>query len=436
MENLDVVGNFWIAGMPNCKVAGHLTFNDTNGLELNLIGSLHDPMEVLAQHTGPVISVPLDELYGGPGREPFRILGETTKGHVTLDNCQREFGNFPFIGTPRPAQEVYQSEKALLGAHFEEDEPFVFTSIRTSVQNLEHWVGMSAVSIELDYAEQSNEVEQLRLINTPRESVISTAGLGELELAFEYRLGGDHIVESTIRQKHALELRFSEPRSLEDALRFCTALQNLVTIGSDTPVSIDSVYLGHADLDSTLRFYAQLIGATGHVGNKPPHPHDMPFTFEDIGGLKGVAKWLDIAYKYQLVIDALLSPEYRPPWYVERRFFDAITAVESFTRIQSGEEHINRFKLKRLGRCAGAAFKALVGDVDQWVDLVWNARRDNVVHRGLHEDEHPPLRLLAESLYFLVVLCLLRECETPDRALDRIQKHRRFRKVAKELRRI
>ena len=119
MENLDVTGTFWRAGKPDRKVSGRLTFNDADGLELSLIGSLHDPKEVLSRHTGPVVSVPLDELYSLDS-ESIRILGETPKGYVTLDGCWRKSGS-------SPSQEVYDSETAFLGAHFDEDKPLVFT---------------------------------------------------------------------------------------------------------------------------------------------------------------------------------------------------------------------------------------------------------------------------------------------------------------------
>ena len=432
MKNVDVVGSFWLARKPRRKVAGRLTFNDADGLELNLIGSLHDPEEVLAQQTGPVINVPLEELYG-LNSESVRILGETTNGAVTLDNCLRKSGKFPLIGMPRVPQEVYHSDVALLGANFEEGEPLVFNGVTLSIQNLEHWIGLSTVSIEVDYDETTKEIAQARIIDTPREKITAKTSLAELNLSFESVLVGDHSVESTIRQKRALELRFPESQTLEDTLRLCTSLQDLVTIGIGAPVCIDSISLMRSDTDRKIDFIAQLIGATSQEGNKSPHPREMLFTFEAIGGLEGLANWLEVADKYQLVIDALLSPQYRPPWYTEHRFFDAITAAETLARIRRQEEHINRHKLKQLAHDAGAEFKTLVGDVEQWTDLVLDARRDNLVHRGLREGKRPPLRLYADSLYFLVILCLLRECGVSDDTLANIRKHRKFQSLAKEL---
>ena len=433
MKNVDVVGNFWLVRKPGRKVAGCLTFNDTDGLELNLIGSLNDPEEVLAQQPGSAINVPLDELYG-LNSEPVRILGETTIGDVTLDKCSSKSGKFPLIGSSRLPQEVYHSDVALLGAHFDEGEQLVFNGVTLSIQNLEHWIGLSAVSIELDYDENSKEIEQVRIIYTPREKIAAKAGLGELALSFESVLVGDHIVESTIRQKRAIEIRFTESRSLEDALRVCTSLQNLVTIGIGSPVSINGVSLLRTDTDRPIDFVAQLIGAASREGHKPPHPREMLFTFEGFGGLDGLTKWLEVADKYQLVIDMLLSPVYRPPWYIEHRFFDAITAAETLARMRQGEEHINRHKFKQLAVEASTEFETLVGDVDKWADRVLDARRDKLVHRGFREGERPPLGLFTESLYFLVILCLLRESGASDDTLASIQKHKRFQFLAKELR--
>ena len=432
MENLDVAGTFWRAGKPDRKVSGRLTFNDADGLELSLIGSLYDSEELLDQLTGPVVSAPQD----GMRSESVRILGETTEGYVTLDHCLQKSGSFPLFGVPRPAQEVYRSETALLGAQFDENEPLVFTGVRTRIQYLEHWVGMSTVSINVDYDEKSRKIEQVRIINTPRDKMVTQTSMGELELSFGSVLVGDHIVESTIRQSLALEIRFSEPQSLRDTVGVCTSLQNLVTIGIDSPVSIDRVTLMHADLDGPIDFCAQPVGIGAKEGIKPPHPHEMLFTFQGIGGLQGAAKWIDVAQKYRPVTSMLLSPKYRPPSYAEHRFFDSITAAETLARIrrQREGERINRHKLKQLAHEAGAAFKELAGDVNRLIDRVWDTRNDNVVHRGLHEGERPDLNLLAESLYFLVVLCLLKECGVPDAALESIQRHERFRHVADGLR--
>ena len=212
MEKLDIDGLFWLSGKPGHRVPGRLTFNEATGLELNLIGSLHDPKKVITGYTGSTVKVPLEELYGS-NNEPLRILGETTRGFVTLDKCWRKSGKFPLLGSSRPAQEIYRGRSAFLGAHFDEDTPLAFTGVITMIQNLEHWIGLPSASINLRYAEESTKLEQIHIIATPREELMVTSALGELVLSFRYSLRGDHIAESTLTQKQTVELRFSEPQA-------------------------------------------------------------------------------------------------------------------------------------------------------------------------------------------------------------------------------
>ena len=413
METLDLEGMFWLPVNPGRKVAGRLTFNDTDGPELRLIGSFHDPNEVLAGRSGPVINVPLGELFGS-NIDASRIFGETTQGFVTLDGCWRKSGTFRWPGSRRSDQENYGAWAIFLGAHFGEDSSPAFSRVSTRIQNLENWTGMSLVRITLGYSEESKSLEEVRIVaGQPRELVAESA-LGEVCLSLGYSLKGDHIVESVITQRQAIQLRFSEPKSIAGILAVCSSLRDMVTIGTNAPVSVNSVSLTHPCWDNPVDFYARLIGVVGQ-GSHRTHDHsEFLFAFEDVGGMEGLAKWLEVAQTYSLVIDALLSPEYRSPWYVESRFFDAITAAETFARIHGQYEHINRYKIKQLGRWAGDPFEALVDDVDLWADRVWDARRDNLVHRRLSEAKHLPLYTMSESLYFLVVLSLLNPQSTEE----------------------
>ncbi len=275
---------------------------------MNLIGSLHDPKEILARRPGPIISVPLEELYGTSDK-PLRILGETTQGFVTLDHCFRKSGKFPLLGSSRPAQEIYRGRAAFLGAHFDEDTVLAFTGVIAMIQNLERWIELPSASINLRYEEESTKLEQIHIIATPRENLMVTSGLGELVLSFRYSLRGDHIAGSTLTQKQAFELRFSEPQTIEYILSICSSLQHLVTIATNAPVPINSVSLAYNCLDKRVDFYAPLIGAVGQDIRQPSDPTQLLFTFEGVGGLQGVARWLEVAHKYRTVINALLSPE-------------------------------------------------------------------------------------------------------------------------------
>ena len=113
-------------------------------------------------------------------------------------------------------------------------------------------------------------------------------------------------------------------------------------------------------------------------------PFGMMFTFRDLGGIEGVAKWLEVASRYRIAVGALVGNLYAPSPYPTSRFFNACTAAETFRRIQLGKQRLNLAReLGVLAQLAGDAFKDSVGDVDKWVKLVVSIRVNSVVHPGL-----------------------------------------------------
>ncbi len=89
--------------------------------------------------------------------------------------------------------------------------------------------------------------------------------------------------------------------------------------------------------------------------------------------------------------------------------------------------------METLTREAGETCSFLVGDVEKWIRLVVRTRNDVMVHRGLDEGDEPDFYLLSESLYFLVVLCLLRECGVSDDTLSGVQENHRVRWLSNQM---
>lgn len=446
MENLEVDGEFWLVDDSERKVAGHLTYNRADGLNLSLIGSLHEPDNVIARaramSTGPTISVPLEELYG-MDRGPVRILGETTKGPITLEDCVRQGASFPFSG--RSLRENYRGSLAVLGANFGKNEPLVFSGMELSVHNLEHWVRKPGISIEFDLHEDSGIIGQTRITNTPLEKIVTRASIGELELSFSYKLRGDHVVETVLEQSCAFGVRCAQLLPYADLLKMCSAIRDLVTIGLDAPSSITGLSFQRpketltpatvpGDSES-VRLYGRFLGDDIQGNERVPRLADMLFTLDGIGGLDGVARWLEVAETYEIVIGSLVTYWYAPTLYTEHRFFSILTAAESLERIRLNQQNFNLKKgLKRLACDAGDTFETLVGDVDAWTSKVVRTRMNTVVHPGLRgKAEGSYLYFLSESIYFLVVLCLLRECNVPEDSLCKVQNLPRFLRLKREL---
>jgi hypothetical protein len=450
MKELDVEGVFWPAARPDEQVAGRMTFGTSTGAELALIGSFGSLDEILSERN-----------------EPIRILGVAGKRVLTLDDCLRAGSTFE---TPGVHRERYRPATVLAGAHFDEGEALTFSAVAVQVRHLSHWVRRSGV--ELSLTEEADDITQIRLTHTPIATSTIETSLGEVELGSTWAVRGDHVVESTIEQGCYLRLRPPEPTTMEELVKACLAVQHLVTLGTDTTAPITSLSFWHPDVTRTLssgrvvhesiELYARLQGGDVPSEARTRHAHDMLFTLDDLGGVAAVARWLEVSSTFEAVVAALLSHRYMPKMYAENRLQNVVFACETFDRIrfpnrlepkagfrrrvsevmvgapkehkpwlrdqlQYSNEPRLRQRLLRLADHAGAAFATLVGDVDGWADAVKDARNRSV-HRSTSRSpvDGISLHLLSESAYFLVALCLLRECGASAATLAKIQEHQRL----------
>ena len=137
------------------------------------------------------------------------------------------------------------------------------------------------------------------------------------------------------------------------------------------------------------------------------------------------------------MVAALTTRWYAPELYDELQFFSMATAAEAFERIRQRKQRTPlRRALRTLASLAGPPFQALVGDVDGWAKRVVRTRNEHVVHRGLCGDpDGESLYWLTGSVYALVVLCLLRECNVPEENMPSPERCPWMATVARKLRR-
>ena len=321
-----------------------------------------------------------------------------------------------------------------------------FSAVYLELRHLEHWIWKSGTRIDVKRDDPGGRISEIQVNYSPPPKAVIPMDIGELELEYMYSFHPDPIMETTIAQRCSIGVKFGEPYPLEDAIKVGSSLQNLLTVGVHSPTSFNKVTLSHPDLLRTLpggrevpeliSMYAQFRGSNTPRQDKAIHPTRMLFTFDDIGGLDGIAKWLVTSEKFRLVIDSLLSHWYLPAIYTDNRLLNTIIAAEAFERIRLQKRKIN-FKdaLTSLIKLAGAPFRVIVDDIDTWSNEIVRARMNNLVHRGMGGDlEGQRMYVLSESLYFLVVLCLLKECGISEETLSKMQNHQGFRWVEEQLR--
>ena len=414
MKELESDGLFWLADKPDEKVAGHLKTDGRQGAELVLIGAFHNPV--------------LD--FGG-SVDRVRILGVAGNRYVTLDNCFRVAVSHKMPGVD---QETYLVPTVFEGVHFDTNEELSFHAFELRLSNLEHWVGIRGIALEQNVSQSGKD--SVTLSYSQPESLVTPTIFGNLTLNFLYSLSCEYF-EGEIAQCNQFKFDFYEPQPLARILQLSAALQDLLTIGANGLSTIECLSLFHPDEGTKsgsgrvpyipIALHKAYRGKALVQDKKAIHSVQMLFAFEDIRGLDGIAQWLEVTEKFKPVVATLTAQWYRPRMYTDNRFFNAVTAAEALQRICLQRKRVDLLKaLKSLAEKAGDAFHVLVGDIDRWAKVVRATRVNNVVHRGLCEDDNPELYFLSESLYFLVVLCLLQECGVPKDALAKVQRHQRF----------
>ena len=425
MEELYLEGFFWLEATPDDEVAGRLTFDAVNGAELDLIGSFHPLQESF------------DEL-----EHPIRIHGIAGGKLFTLIGCLRTNTSMQMPGI---ARERYRASIVLRGCQMNESQPLEFDAVRLRFCHLDSWVARTGTVIDYIRDEQSTVIEKIQVTHRPLEKEVAPTDIGQVELIFTYGIYSDPFHTTTLTQSVKLGVQFSKPLSLQNTFEVCTALRNLVTIGVDAPASITEVSLSHSGVtwESSdgkawplpIGLYTKGLGDHTQGEVKKIYPRQMLFTLDDIGGLNGITQWLKVSEKYKAVIGSLLSHWYLPTIYTDNRFLNIIIAAEALVRIRLQKQRVDfRKGLERLADDAGAPFESLVQDVEPWVNEIRDARVNNLVHRGLYGDlEGIRMFWLSESVYFLVILCLLKECGLAESTLSNITRHQRFRMIAEQL---
>jgi hypothetical protein len=88
-----------------------------------------------------------------------------------------------------------------------------------------------------------------------------------------------------------------------------------------------------------------------------------------------------------------------------------------------------RQRLETMAEYAGEGFTAIVGDIEVWSAVVAMLRNRLTHHDAGRDVKRTPedLVFLTESIYLLVMMCLLRECGAPNSVLENIQNSERIK---------
>jgi hypothetical protein len=260
------------------------------------------------------------------------------------------------------------------------------------------------------------------------EKQVTDVDGGTLALGQSSGIRGDGLRERTLTQTCSVSWRFGRDLSLADAVDLSSDLQDLVSIGTSRVAAFEYVHLCHRDLadesisgtrvEHPVRLLVPWL-AQRQPDKRPPHPSDMAFTYDDIGGIAGIARWLAIAARYRSMLGHVMNTRY-VKMLVDAKFSFRVAALQALHREWTGREPYFKIALTELAELAGAPFTRLVSDPIGWCENVKDERNNIARHAGrqVHRNS-ADLLYASDASCWLFVLCLMRLSGFPEIAFDR-----------------
>ncbi len=271
-----------------------------------------------------------------------------------------------------------------------------------------------------------------------------------MELRQELEATGDQEHTSGVQQTWRLVIRIEPMGELERFTDIATDMRALVTIASGKTADIEGAVLQHPELhryrlDGTpipaFRDDITYRSRWAHRGNDRTtiSRHELYFSLEQFGGPDGIQRWLQCAQTYRTELRRVMATRYTETMYLEDRIMNTCAALERFDKtrrpnapkVLHGKRAEDPWFVDRIAECvsfAGPEFQRLiVEDPESWAESVRDARNQLAHHDDpFRATGHVGEYLLAEQMYWLFVLCLLRECSAPDSTYEGIERHRQI----------
>ena len=399
-------GDFWLSNQPEQRVAGELRVDGEDGARLSLSGS--------TKHIDFLTGMNSDHtFFGRLGRQP-----------VTVAGTRRVQSG--------PLGEVWSAEIVLRGAHHAEPASAVYDCARFEIADIGHWLTQSS-GLRL---EEADDRPKLSLIYEPMPMPTATTAFGEVKLAQNVRRTGDGVTSLGIEQTWEIEMRFTPAQPLRKILDHCEHMRQLVTFGLGdrvTPRQLTLIISARSAPPEcqTRQHHLYRRGWDPAAPNRDADDPSLLLSFFDeqiLGGIAGVAAWLDLADAHGTAMRQLAAAvETRLP--PDMRLVVVCSAAEAYERVAAGNRKGDvRRALRKLVTAETAHDTAMLGGMvigaegtrERWVSRVVDAR-NAVVHHGGEGTDPLRLRAYAEHVYLMVLRSLLEETGVPQAAVAQVE---------------
>lgn len=443
----EVHGEWWLPEAPDKRVAGTLTFSREQGGRLLVLGSLRSLFDAgETTHEDGVTTVTMTEASLERSAVYPMIHGDSGAAYTLIDCLVTQSQSGIFGGAAHEALHVSQIFKGVL---YQPDAPPDADALTVRMKHTAHWTVKSGLTSSVVWAENGEDdlpEGQPRFTQQAHDVSNEDVTLPDgtvVTLWQSLQLGGDRVTTATLGQDFGWRVKAEQVKPIDELLDVAGELQALVSMSTDRTAEFEALTLWHPDavrkVDDEKQFPVPVEmfarwNATDDRSSRPPtHESDMLFTLPMLGGMQGVGRWLEVAERHRGAVARVMGSRYAEAMFVSDRLLNRAAALEAFDRDRTSYGNSKlKTRLKRNATLAGDPFNRLVTDIDAWAEKIRYHRNDVAHHLGSGR-ESVQIWTLAESLYWLFVMCMLRQAAIPDAAFEHMVQHQTYRHLQRRL---
>ena len=411
MNRTTELGVFWFPNDESNEFPGMVGYDDDGAIILTTHERLENPQ---------------DSDLDSDLRGARVICGRVGSQYIKLVRCQEVDQRVTLLSRVGHFREsTWSCRFGFRGDYYDGERPERIKSAQLCVHLLGEWVPALTRFEFKDEGETS-------LIAWPTDGLEHTARWSLGDLALRQNIGvdwgssrrnGDSIAVAT---DTTLRLAFDSPQPFASVLDAATSLQVLLTVFKGAAAGVDSVSVIQAgDPDATVSVH--YVPNLRHVGRTVRYSELL--TFDEFGGIDGIALWFDILREQTVLQQALVIDRFHQPAFTTDRTGHLLAACEVYMRRKwnKSSERIWNFGqqvLEPMVEQVGEAFKQWVGDAQTWTGRVAHIRNYwGVAHfqgYGLEPEDEYGIYPINQELYTLLILCVLGDCGLSDQLLAKV----------------
>ena len=314
-------GRWWPAGQSKKQRFGTLYYSVAEGLRLEIDGAFVDPWMLFAGASTDA------------NTESW-IVGKTSLGKpIALQNCM--------FRSIQAGKTIYQADFGLIGYAHRWNSTFRIREAQITYHNLLEWTRTSWAD-EYLFASDLSTVE-FRF--SRREPIV----LGETDECKISVLFGENIKlmapESTYHPTASVQMQFLKPQSLDGLMGYVRRFQEFLTLVTGEPsfpTSIDAFTEIRRTPETRSRnpifiLYEPILPPN----RKPMHSGNVRLSLKRLNDLSvaAVKNWFDKSSVLRPTFDLYFSNLYAPFAYLEHRFLNLTTALETYHRLRYGGKY-------------------------------------------------------------------------------------------------